>query len=143
MRELRVLIVDDDVVLASVLAKMLERRGCWVDTHASGFGLSLAVRSARPDIVILDVQMPGLSGLHAMKALQALNERYNMPTPKILLHSGSDEQTLADLAPAIKAEAWIVKSSDQRAVVDRVLELARADRPEDSADLDPTHKVSR
>ena len=32
MRELRVLIVDDDVVLASVLAKMLERRGCVVET---------------------------------------------------------------------------------------------------------------
>ncbi len=67
----RILVVDDDPAVTSLLKRGLAYEGFAVDTAASGSdGLSLA-REHPPDLVILDVMMPGLDGWEVLRRLRA------------------------------------------------------------------------
>lgn len=70
----RILVVDDDARIASSLRRALIYEGYEVDTAGNGTeGLALA-RMTSPDLVILDVMMPGLDGLEVCRRLRAEGE---------------------------------------------------------------------
>jgi DNA-binding response OmpR family regulator len=88
---MKVLIVDDDLDVTRMLTRMLEHRGHVVQSSASPFGVSAIVLRDPPDLVILDVMMPGLEG----PALADLI--HNLPLkkkPQIVLWSAMDEDRL-------------------------------------------------
>ncbi len=67
----RVLLVDDDHGVREALAFSLEEFGFAVDTAASGDDALTRFAAARPDVVITDLRMPGMSGLDLVRALRA------------------------------------------------------------------------
>lgn len=78
-----VLIVDDERIIADTLSMILSRSGFSTMTAYDGLeGLEVA-RSARPDLVISDVMMPGMTGVEL-----AITIAQTIPTCKILLFSG-------------------------------------------------------
>src|SRR4051794_20675986 len=85
------LIVDDDPDVTKMLTRMLEHRGHLVQSCASPFGVSAMVLRDTPDVVILDVMMPGLEGpqLAALILNLPLKKR-----PQIVLWSAMDEDRL-------------------------------------------------
>jgi DNA-binding response OmpR family regulator len=88
---MKVLIVDDDLDVARMLTKLLEHRGHNVQSTASPFGVSAIILRDPPDLVVLDVMMPGLEG----PALADLIN--NLPLkkrPQIVLWSAMDEDRL-------------------------------------------------
>src|SRR2546426_7765064 len=69
---LRILIADDEAVIPLGLRSMLEDQGNRVVGEAADGDRALAlVRRLRPDLVLLDIKMPGIAGLHAAQALLA------------------------------------------------------------------------
>ncbi len=78
-----VLVVDDDVSVRSSLTRMLRAQGFDVVSEAEGAGALDSVRLLRPDVVLLDVMMPGLDGLEVCRQLKA--DRETRLTPIILL----------------------------------------------------------
>ena len=66
-----VLAVDDDETLLELMQEILEASGIEVRTAATGESALAAARRARPALVILDVQLPGLSGYEVCRALRA------------------------------------------------------------------------
>ena len=84
----RALIVDDDPVNTRLVRKYLERTGLDVDACADGrAGLELAL-SDPPDLVILDVMMPGMDGLEVCRALRSVEATRDLPV--IFLSARSD-----------------------------------------------------
>lgn len=82
-------VVDDDVSIAWVLEKALSKNGYRVTVFRSVKPLLQALKSDRPDVVISDVQMPGVNGL---KLLELLTE--NLPMiPVIIMTAYSDFKT--------------------------------------------------
>jgi CheY-like chemotaxis protein len=79
----RVVVVDDEVAIASTLKAVLNRSG--FDAHAmfSGQELVDSLETLRPDVLIMDVEMPGMTGIEA-----AIITRRKLPNCKILLWSG-------------------------------------------------------
>lgn len=78
------LIIDDDPAVHRLLGAHLKRRGhTWVSL-GNGAGVLEAVRSARPDIVVLDIMMPGLSG---GDLYQLLRKEWGAQLPVILSSS--------------------------------------------------------
>ena len=74
----RILVIDDDPAITSVLKRGLSYEGFAVETVSNGAdGLALA-RERPPDLVILDLMMPGLSGLEVLQRLRAADAR--LPT---------------------------------------------------------------
>lgn len=114
-----ILVVDDDRVAADLVVAALTRAGYVVHTHDSGFGLAVAIHRCRPDLVVLDVCMPGLSGYQALKAARALDPSYGI-SASVLLHSGLPELELADLAERIGARGYVRKPARLSTIVEAV-----------------------
>lgn len=66
-----VLLIEDEANIAEAIRFVLMRDGWRVTTHGDGHDALARVRAARPDLVILDVMLPGQSGLDILAALRA------------------------------------------------------------------------
>src|SRR5512146_1925892 len=88
---MKFLIVDDDLDVTRMVTRLLEHRGHSVQSCPSPFGVSALILREAPDLVILDVMMPGLEG----PQLAALI--HNLPLkrrPQIVLWSSMDPDQL-------------------------------------------------
>ncbi len=92
--------VDDEESVRRALARMLRARGFDVETFSSGQLFLESLKTGRPDCVVLDVQMPGLTGRDVQRRL-ALSQP-ELPTIVITAHDrpAVREQALADGAIA-------------------------------------------
>ncbi|MEP7297185.1 MAG: response regulator [Burkholderiales bacterium] len=82
----RVLVVDDDEVMRTVLRRMFLDAGLRVETYASAKELLDTANLSRPGVLLLDVQLPGMSGIE----LQALLRVRGVDLPVLFLTGGSD-----------------------------------------------------
>lgn len=93
----RILVVDDNVKNVRLLKDVLEAQGYTVDSATSGAeGLDLAWQH-QPDLVLMDVQMPVMSGTEAMKRLKADPRSHAVPVVAVTaLAMTGDEEGLLD-----------------------------------------------
>ena len=90
----RVLVVDDDEDLLATVRTMLEQaRGYQVETAASGFAAGLAVARFRPDVLLLDIRMPGMDGFEVVRELRA--QRPGRALPVVACTGYADPETEA------------------------------------------------
>jgi DNA-binding response OmpR family regulator len=71
MRMHHVMLIEDEVHIAEAISFILRRDGLQVTVFADGAGAVAAVHAARPDMLILDLMLPGASGLEIVAALRA------------------------------------------------------------------------
>jgi CheY-like chemotaxis protein len=91
----RILLVEDDRFLRRACEASLRQRGLTVTTAADGEeGLRLA-RSEMPDLVLLDMLMPKLSGLEVLRALRG--DEATRRVPVLILSNSSREQDIAEV----------------------------------------------
>ena len=93
----RVLVVDDEQVIADTLAKILDLNGYDASAVYTGTAAVESARSLQPDLIISDVIMPDMNGIEA-----AINIRGFLPSCKILLFSG--QAATADLLENARAQ---------------------------------------
>jgi CheY-like chemotaxis protein len=93
----RVLVVDDEQVIADTLAKILDLNGFEASAVYTGTAAVESARSIEPDLIISDVIMPDMNGIEA-----AISIRNFLPGCKILLFSG--QAATADLLETARAQ---------------------------------------
>jgi len=104
----RVLLVEDDRFLRRACEASLRQLGLTVTTAADGEeGLRLA-RSERPDIILLDMLMPKLSGLEVLRALRSDEATRSMPV--LILSNSSREEDIAEVT-RLGVSGYFVKSN--------------------------------
>jgi diguanylate cyclase (GGDEF)-like protein len=112
-----VLVVDDDPVLSDLARICLELEGFLVATVPDGDAALTAVRADPPDLVLLDVMMPGLSGLDVVRALRA--DAATVALPVVLLTArGLTADKVVGLTAG--ADDYIVKPFDPAELVARI-----------------------
>ena len=116
-----VFIVDDDPMVLNALTIVLSREGYQVTGFAEGASFLAAARSRTPTCAILDVHMPGQSGLDILKELNA--QQYPAP---IFIISGMGDIPMAVEAIKNGALDFIEKPFDASTVVTRVREAVEA-----------------
>ncbi len=84
-----ILVADDDNAVASLLKEFLEGKGHEVVVSFDGTSAVEAARRRRPDLMIMDVNMPGLKGPEAFKSL---DEDFTRETPAIFISGLPPEQ---------------------------------------------------
>ena len=117
---IRVLVAEDDENARALLVDLLRELGHDVVAEVgTGEQAIASARSARPDVVLLDVHMPGRSGLEAAEAIA-----HEVDGPAVVLLTGDNTLSLTDRdAVATSAVAFLAKPASPR-VIDSTLRLA-------------------
>jgi two-component system response regulator MtrA len=141
----RVLVVDDDPALAEMLTIVL--RGEGFDTAVVGDGTRAlpAVRDIRPDVVLLDLMLPGMNGIDVCRAIRA-----ESGVPIVMLTAKSDTVDIV-LGLESGADDYVVKPFKPKELVARIRARVRRTEAEPAeqltiADVDidvPAHQVTR
>lgn len=110
----RILVVDDDVALAEMIGIVLEGEGYTVSTCPDGAKAVAAFQEHHPDLVLLDVMLPGMDGFEVCTALRAESN-----VPIVMLTARSDT---ADVVTGLEAGAddYVPKPFKPRELVARV-----------------------
>jgi DNA-binding response OmpR family regulator len=112
-----VIIVDDDKSIGTGLTMLFEIEGISARATSSPFELPFLVTELDPDVILIDLSMPALSGEAVMRTLARRKLR---STAAILLFSGRDPQTLATLAEELGADGFICKGENVDEIVRKV-----------------------
>jgi DNA-binding response OmpR family regulator len=124
MRQRRILVVEDDRTIAEAVSTRLRAEGYLVEQAADGPAAVAAVARSRPDLVVLDVMLPGFDGLEVCRRIQA-----HGPIAVLMLTARDDETDLL-VGLAVGADDYLTKPFSPRELAARVHALLRRlDRP--------------
>jgi DNA-binding response OmpR family regulator len=124
-RALRVLVADDDADTVRTLAALLELEGHAVRAVHTGDDVLPAIPTFRPDAIILDISIPGLSGYAVAQAVR--HSFTDMRRPLMIAISGMWKQAGDRLvAQQVGFDHYLVKPCDPREVIQLLHKLGRA-----------------
>lgn len=117
----RILIVDDDEDVRNGLARALSTCGGFlVDTAADGFMAGFQFARHRPDLVILDIVMPGMGGFDICQRMRRLNEG---ETVKILVLTGYPGAGNSERSLVSGADLFLTKPQDLQQLLQHIHDL--------------------
>ncbi|MFI0792141.1 response regulator transcription factor [Micromonospora rubida] len=119
MRERRVLVVEDERTIAESVATRLRAEGFTVEIAGDGPTAVDRFRTWRPDLVVLDVMLPGFDGLEVCRRIQG-----DRPVPVLMLTARDDETDLL-VGLAVGADDYLTKPFSMRELAARVHVLLR------------------
>ena len=122
-----VLVIDDDATLRDTIGLMLETEGfspAFAETGEVGLAQALTLK---PSLVLVDLRMPGLSGMEVCKQIRAAG----MNTPLIVLSATGDEMDKV-LLLEIGADDYVVKPFGSRELLARIRALLRRSSADDT-----------
>ena len=125
----RVLIVDDDLALSEMLSIVLRQEGLDVTHVADGTSAVAAFRDSRPDLVLLDVMLPGMDGMEVCRRIRA-----ESGVPIVMLTARTDT---VDIVVGLEsgADDYVVKPFSVPELMARVQALLRRSAPRRVSDL--------
>ena len=118
----RILVVDDDRTVADVVSRYLQREGFDVDVQTDGPAALERALASPPDLVVLDVMLPGMDGLEVFERIRA-----STPVPIIFLTArGAEEERIGGLE--LGADDYLAKPFSPRELTARVKSVLRRSR---------------
>ncbi|MEV6924083.1 response regulator transcription factor [Dactylosporangium sp. NPDC051485] len=120
----RVLVVDDDPTVSDVVRRYLEREDFAVRLAGDGRAALDAYRAERPDLVVLDLMLPGIDGLEVCRRLRAQD-----PGLPIIMLTALGEESDRVLGLEIGADDYVTKPFSPRELVLRVQSVLRRAAP--------------
>jgi len=118
----RVLVVDDEPHIRTVLRSYLQADGFDVTEAADGEGAIAAIRDGRPDVVLLDVMLPGIDGLEVLRQLRVFSDAY------VIVVTARAEEVDKLVGLGVGADDYVTKPFSPREVTARVKAVLRRDR---------------
>jgi len=119
---LRVLVVDDEVPLAGVISSYLIREGFEVSLAHTGPDAVETARTHRPDLIVLDVMLPGFDGIEACRLIRQFSDAY------IIMLTARDEEVDKVLGLTMGADDYLVKPFSPRELIARARAMLRRPR---------------
>lgn len=116
----RILIVDDEPSIVTLLQFNLEKAGYEVMTSGDGRDALVRIEEASPDLILLDLMLPGIDGMEVLKRLRALN----IKTPVVMI-TARDEELDKVLGLELGADDYITKPFRIREVLARIKAIFR------------------
>ena len=118
----RVLVVEDDEALSSLVRRYLEREGFDVEVAKDGPSAVTVAESLRPDLIVLDLMLPGLDGLEVARRVRASSDAY------IIMVTARGEESDRIVGLTTGADDYLVKPFSPAELVARVHAMLRRPR---------------
>ena len=122
MEKTKILIVDDSELILAKISDVLEAEGYTVfstSTAADAFG---EVMRKKPDILLLDIMMPGIDGIEICSKLKKNSLTKDIA---IVIYSGKKDVELMDLCFAAGADNYVLKSSDTSLLTKTIKDIVK------------------
>jgi len=116
-----IMVVDDDEDTAFMLRMMLKKEGYNVAEVRSGGECLEKFEAVRPDLILLDIMMPGMDGWEVCRMIKGRNPR--IPVPISMLSVRKDEEDIKRSFEYANADAHLGKPVDMRALLGTVKKL--------------------
>jgi len=114
----KVLIIEDEAIIADLLSKKLVQEGYDVAITRDGEEGLEYLKSSKPDIILLDIVMPKKSGY---EVLEKVNEDEELKKIPVIVISNSGQPVELDKAKKLGAKDWLIKTEfDPKEVLDKV-----------------------
>lgn len=117
----KVLLVEDEPNIIEAISFILKRDGWTVATHADGTTAVAAVERHAPDVVVLDVMLPGRSGFDILQDLRDAEETRTLP---VLMLTARGQSKDRELAERLGASRFMTKPFSNKEVLACIQELA-------------------
>jgi CheY-like chemotaxis protein len=116
----RILIADDHSDTRVILRHYFEAKGFVVSEAHNGVEALASMREARPDAVVLDIQMPHMDGIAVLREVRRDSALRDLPILALSAHAFAED--VREISEA-GADRYMAKPADPRAVIDAVREL--------------------
>jgi len=126
MNDLKILVVDDEETIVRTLRAYLEPEGFTVYAAADGPGALKAARAYRPDLIVLDLMLPGMDGLEVLRRLRQESQVY------VLLLTAKTTEADKLVGLGMGADDYLTKPFSPRELVARVKVILRRGRTSDA-----------
>jgi DNA-binding response OmpR family regulator len=113
----RIIIVDDDEIIAEIVGEALEAAGHMVSAVHDGTTAMATIAGSEPDLLILDYNLPGRTGMDILREVRALPHAANIP---IMMVTGRAGRLLMARAQLTGANDYMVKPFELSDLVRRV-----------------------
>lgn len=123
----RALVVDDEVALAEVVASYLRREDFEVHLASDGLAALTLARQVDPDVVMLDIGLPGADGIEVCRQLRTFSDAY------VIMLTARDSEVDTVVGLAVGADDYVTKPFSPRELVARLRAMLR--RPRRAASL--------
>jgi DNA-binding response OmpR family regulator len=128
---LRALVVDDEPSLLRAVAGYLEHEGFVVTTAADGEQALAAARRDTPDIVVLDLMLPGIDGIEVCRQLRTFTDSY------VIMLTARSEEIDTIIGLSVGADDYMTKPFSPRELTARIRSLLRRPRTTVEAGTEP------
>lgn len=118
----KIMVVDDSPTERAFIEKLLKKRGYEVLTADSGEAAIARATSEQPDLILMDVVMPGLNGFQATRAISREEKTRHIP---VFICSTKDQDTDRIWGLRQGARDYLTKPLDERALLERIEALGR------------------
>ena len=132
---LRALVVDDEAPLADVVASYLKRELFEVHLAHDGQGALTLAREVDPDVVILDIGLPGVDGIEVCRRLRAFSDAY------VIMLTARDTEVDTIVGLSVGADDYVTKPFSPRELVARVRAVLRRPRRTPTPGPDPEQEL--
>ncbi len=107
-KDTKVFIVEDDAFISSLIVKKLTNEGCKVSTVANGEDALAAIKKFMPQVILMDIMLPGISGLDVLQQVKADADVRAIP---VIMLSNLAEKAQIDQAKKVGAVNFLVKAT--------------------------------
>ncbi len=118
----KILVVDDELLIVKVLTSRLKANGYEVITAYEGKEGLKKARGEKPDLIIVDLRLPGINGHEICSQLKKDAAFSSIP---VIIITGSTDAKDRELAENAAADAFIIKPFDREALLSRIEELLK------------------
>lgn len=113
----RVMLIEDEPNISDAIRFILSREGCEVTARSDGTGIHEALRAERPDLLILDLMLPGISGLEILAAVRADPETKDLPVMMLTAKGHGRDREAAERAGVSRFMSKPFSNDEMRAAV--------------------------
>ncbi len=114
MAKAKILVVDDEPGILKLVTSYLEKEGYQVYTAADGPGALKAARAFKPDLIVLDIMLPGMDGIEVLTHLRRESDVY------VIMLTAKTEETDKIVGLSVGADDYVTKPFSPRELVARV-----------------------